>query len=89
MTKFYKGPYISGIKAFNHLPRHIQLLANDMKSFKTSLKRFLYHHSFYLIEEYYEHIKVMGEFKSAIMACKFDFLFYWSYDNLSISHTRS
>jgi hypothetical protein len=55
ITKYYKGPYISGLKAFNHLPRHINSLANDMKSFKTSLKRFLYHHSFYSIEEYYEH----------------------------------
>jgi hypothetical protein len=55
ITKYYKGPYISGLKAFNHLPRHINSLANDMKSFKTSLKRFLYHHSFYSIEEYYEY----------------------------------
>jgi hypothetical protein len=31
-----------------------QILANDMKSFKTSLKRFLYN-SFYSIEEYYEY----------------------------------
>ena len=54
ITKFYKGPYISGSEAFNHLPRHIKILANDMKSFKTSLKRFLYHHSFYSVEEYYE-----------------------------------
>ena len=40
ITKYYKGPYISGLKAFNHLPLHIKSLANDMKSFKTSLKRF-------------------------------------------------
>ena len=55
MSKSYKGPYILGIKAFNHLLRYIKLLANDMKSFKTSLKRFSYHHSFYSIEEYYEY----------------------------------
>jgi hypothetical protein len=55
ITKFNKGPYISGSKAFNHLPQHIKILANDMKSFKSSLKRFLYHHSFYSIEEYYEY----------------------------------
>ena len=42
ITKYYKGPYISGLKAFNHLPRHIKRLANDMKSFKTSLKRDFY-----------------------------------------------
>ena len=32
ITKFYKGPYISGSKAFNHLPRHIKILVNDMKT---------------------------------------------------------
>jgi hypothetical protein len=55
LIKFYKGPYISGTKAFNHLPRHIKILVNDMKCFKLSLKRFLCHHSFYSIEEYCEH----------------------------------
>jgi len=55
LTKFYKVPYISGTKAFNHLPRHIKILVNDMKRFKLSLKRFLCHHSFYSVEEYYEH----------------------------------
>jgi hypothetical protein len=44
ITKYYKGPCISGLKAFDHLPLHIKSLANDMKSFKTSLKRFLYHY---------------------------------------------
>jgi len=55
ITKVYRGPYISGSKAFNHLPRHIKILVNDMKYFKLSLKRFLYHHSFYTIEEYLEY----------------------------------
>jgi hypothetical protein len=55
ITKFYKGPYISGSKACNHLPRHIQILVNDMKCFNLSRERFLYHHSFYSIEEYYEY----------------------------------
>jgi len=55
LTKFYKGPYVSGTKAFNHLPRHIKILVNDMKCFKLSLKRFVCHASFYSIEEYYEH----------------------------------
>jgi hypothetical protein len=55
ITKFYKGPYISGTNAFNHLPRHIKILANDTKSFTSSLKRLSYHHSFYSIDEYYEY----------------------------------
>ena len=53
---FYKGPYVSATKAFSHLPRHIKILVNDMKCFKLSLKRFLCHHSFYSVEEYYEHL---------------------------------
>jgi len=55
LTKFYKGPYVSGTKAFSRLPRHIKILVNDMKCFKLSLKRFLCHHSFYSVEEYYKY----------------------------------
>jgi hypothetical protein len=55
IAKFHKGPYISGLKAFNHLPHRIKILANDMKSFKTALKRFLCSHPLYSIEEYYEY----------------------------------
>ena len=42
-------------RAFSHLPQHLKLLVNDVKRFKISLKRFLYHHSFYSLQEYYEH----------------------------------
>jgi hypothetical protein len=45
-TRFKKGAYISGIKIYNHLPQSIKILANDEKSFKFALKRFLYQHSF-------------------------------------------
>jgi hypothetical protein len=55
ITKYYKASYISGLKAFNYLPLHIKSFANDMKLFKTSLKRFLNHHSFYFIEKCYEY----------------------------------
>ena len=54
-TKFYKGSYISDSKAFNHVPRYIKILVNVMKHFKLSLKRFLLHHSFYSVEEYFEY----------------------------------
>jgi hypothetical protein len=52
LSKFYKGHLISGTKAFNHLPRYLKLLVSDVKCFKISLKRFLYHHSFYSVKEY-------------------------------------
>jgi len=55
LSKFSKGAYISGIKVFNHLPQYIKALTNDHKYFKSTLKRFLYHHSFYSMNEYYEY----------------------------------
>ena len=55
LAKFNKGAYISCIKVFNHLPQYIKALNNDHKYFKSTLKRFLYHHSFYSMNEYYEY----------------------------------
>ena len=55
LSKFSNGAYISGIKVFNHLPQYIKALTNDHKYFKSTLKRFLYHHSFYSMNEYYEY----------------------------------
>jgi hypothetical protein len=46
---------LSGSKAFNRLPRRIQILASDIKWLKLSLKRFLYHQPFYSVEEYYKY----------------------------------
>jgi hypothetical protein len=53
ISKFSKGAYIAGIKLFNHLPLSIKVLATVTTSFKTALKRFLYH-SFYSMNEYYQ-----------------------------------
>jgi len=55
LSKFNKGAYISGIQVFNHLPQYIKALTNDQKYFKSKLKRFLYHHFFYSMNEYYEY----------------------------------
>jgi len=52
LLKFNKGAYISGTKVFNHLPQYIKALTNDHKYFKSTLKRFLYHHSFYSMNDY-------------------------------------
>jgi len=54
LSKFNKGAYISGTKVFNHIPQYIKALTNDHKYFKSTLKRFLYHNSFYSMNEYYE-----------------------------------
>jgi len=55
LSKFNTGAFISGIKVFNHLPQYIKALTNDPKYFKSTLKRFLYHHSLYSMNEYYEY----------------------------------
>jgi len=54
ITKFYKGPLCFGFQS-NRLLNRIKVFANVMKCFKLSLKIFLYHHSFYSIDEYYEY----------------------------------
>jgi hypothetical protein len=41
MTVFQKGPYYSGIRAYNHLPSCIKSMSNEMKQFKIMLKMFL------------------------------------------------
>jgi hypothetical protein len=55
LTLFQKGAYYSGLKLFNHLPQNIKILANEKKTFKSALKRFLTSKSFYSVEEYFEH----------------------------------
>ena len=54
LCKFDKGAYITGVKVFNHLLQYIKPLVNDLKCFKSTLKGFLCHHSFYWMDEYYE-----------------------------------
>jgi hypothetical protein len=55
LSKFNKRAYISGVKVFNHLRQYTKTLANDQKCFKSTLKRFLCHHSFYSMDKYYEY----------------------------------
>ena len=55
LTKFSKGPYITGIRVFNHLPQNLKISVHDSRKFKCSLKTFLYQQYFYSTEEYYEH----------------------------------
>jgi hypothetical protein len=44
-----------GIKLFNSRPPQLKQLYNDHKCFKLALKDFLYCHSFYTLEEYFDH----------------------------------
>jgi len=45
LSKFNEGAYFLGIKFFNHLPEYIKNLSNR-KYFPSTLKGFLYQHSF-------------------------------------------
>jgi len=55
LNVFQKGVYFSGIKLFNHLPPNIKSLSNEIILFKPALKRFLFLHSFYSVEEYFDY----------------------------------
>jgi hypothetical protein len=47
----HTGSLYSRHESFNRLPQSIKILVDNEKSFKVSLKRFLYH-SFYSMQEY-------------------------------------
>jgi hypothetical protein len=44
-----------GIKIFNNLPPYIKDISNNVKKFENCLKQFLRVHSFYSLEEYFQH----------------------------------
>jgi hypothetical protein len=54
LTMYANGPYINGIKVFNHLPQTIKNLEYSPVKFKNSLKNFFLLHPFYSITEYFE-----------------------------------
>jgi len=53
LTVYQKGVYYSGIKIYNHLPTAIKDLSGDKNKLKLALKRYLWHNSFYSLEEYF------------------------------------
>jgi len=54
LRKYAKGPYVNGIKVFNHLPHNIKTLEHNPVKFKNALKNFFHQHPFYSIKEYFE-----------------------------------
>ena len=42
-----------GIKLYNSLPAEILYLCHNIQQFKSSLRRFLQQHSFYVLQEYF------------------------------------
>jgi len=55
LTGYQQGIYYSGVRVYNKLPPHIKQLSDDSKNFELRLKKFLYLHSFYSLEEYFQY----------------------------------
>jgi hypothetical protein len=51
----YMGVKIFKILIFNNLPQSIKEVSNNARKFENCLKRFLHTHSFYSLEEYFQH----------------------------------
>jgi len=54
LSKYRKGPYMMCVKVFNHLPQLLKNKIGQPVLFRSLLRRFLYHHSFYTIQEYFD-----------------------------------
>jgi len=57
LTIYQREPYYSGIKAFNNLPIYIKNLLQTKNQFKRALKEFLHTHSYYSLNDFYNHNK--------------------------------
>jgi hypothetical protein len=57
LSLYQKGTYYIGIRVFNSLPLYLKQSYNNCICFKLVLKDFLCCHSFYTLEEYFEHEK--------------------------------
>jgi hypothetical protein len=53
LSLYQKGAHYTGVKVFNNLPPQIRELSHNGYQFKHSLKEFLYNHSFYTLDEYF------------------------------------
>jgi sugar diacid utilization regulator len=52
-TTYKKGVYYQENKIYNHLPKDIKDLSNNMNKFKLALRRYLSDNSFYSLKEYF------------------------------------
>jgi hypothetical protein len=55
LTLYQHGVHYMGVKVFNSLPSYIKDVSGNIKRFERSLKQFLHTHSFYSLEEYFQH----------------------------------
>ena len=55
LTRFKHDIYYSGVKIYNKLPLYMKQLVDDPRTFELKLKNFLYFHSYYSLEEFFQH----------------------------------
>jgi hypothetical protein len=55
LSTYLKGTYYFGIEVFNSLPAQIKDLSHNTKQFRSAFKSFLYFHSFYPLDEYFNY----------------------------------
>jgi len=53
LSVYQKGTHYTGIRVFNSLPSQINELYHNRSHFKRALKKFLYFHLFYTLNEYF------------------------------------
>jgi hypothetical protein len=53
LSTYQKGAYYYGIKVFNSLPTQVKDLSANRNRFRCALESFLYSHSFYTLDEYF------------------------------------
>jgi hypothetical protein len=61
LSKFQKGINCLGTKVYNNLPQYIKGMSSDITSFEVQLKKFLYLHSFYSLQEYFCYKSVINQ----------------------------
>jgi hypothetical protein len=52
LAKYGNGVFHMAVNIYNTLPVSLQEISKDIKSFKNNLREFLYHNSFYTLDEF-------------------------------------
>jgi hypothetical protein len=53
-SAYQKGSFDMGVSILNNLPFEIKVLTSNVKQFKKNLKTFIYFHSLYSLQEYFD-----------------------------------
>jgi hypothetical protein len=56
LTIYGKGVYHTGVKVYNALPYKLKDISDSPKRFRSELKEFLYLHSFYTLDDFFNRL---------------------------------